>query len=143
MKPTINILLFMLLGTGLFAQHTTANSKVMAAYTKTELSAMTDEKINQLNIASERLCWFEEPKGTNGEPFQMKLRNQTPVTLTPEQIANFNPLLYILPQDQVACGNLTIIDSTGKRHLLIVRSADMMDREVKRSQVALKKNSVK
>lgn len=133
----------MLLGTGLFAQHTTANSKVMAAYTKSELSAMTDEKINQLNIASERLCWFEEPKGTNGDLFQMKLRNQTPVTLTPEQIANFNPLLYILPQDQVACGNLTIIDSTGKRHLLIVRSADMMDREVKRSQVALKKNSVK
>ncbi|MBX7050793.1 MAG: hypothetical protein K1X54_02025 [Flavobacteriales bacterium] len=143
MKPTINILIFLLLGGGLFAQHAGANPKVKAAYTSSEIAAMSSEQIESLNLITEKLCWFEEPKSGHEEVFQMKLRNQTPVVLTPEQIADFNPLLYILPQDQVACSNLTIVDTAGKKHLLIVRSSDMMKREEQRSKVALQKKSNK
>ena len=127
----------------MLAQSKEANPKVLAAYSSQEIASMSAEQIENLNLISEKLCWFEEPKGSSPEIFQMKLKNESPVVLTPEQIANFNPLLYILPQEQVACSNLTIVDSEGNKHLLIVRSSDMMKREAQRSKVALQKNSNK
>jgi hypothetical protein len=144
MKPTLLTLCFALLSAGLFAQSVVPNSKVLAAFTSVEISAMTPEQLADMNVTAERLCWFEAAKGQNqSEVYPLTDKNGNVVTLTPQQILDFNPLLYTLPQDQVSCKNLTIVDSEGNSHLLIVRSHNMMNNEIQRSKIKNSKGAKK
>jgi hypothetical protein len=65
-------------------------------------------------------------------------RNGNAVALTDAMVADFNPLLFNLPQQAVSCENLPVQTTSGNQYLLIVRSEQMMSKEwqrqVQRSQ---------
>ena len=115
------------------AQQITPSAKVQEAFSADELALLTSEEINELNIKADHLCWFEGVKAENADPaFTLTDKNGNTVVLSDSDLANFNPLLYNLPQDDFICGNLIIVTSEGNRHLLIVRSVSMMETYIAR-----------
>jgi len=105
---------------------------------------MTAQQQDDLMLRAEKLCWFEAVKtGTDQTPFQLFNRAGEPVVLTEADVADFNPLLYQLPQEANRCQNLVIQTTAGTRHLLIVRSSEMMAKELQRKQVRIAKTSAK
>ena len=132
-----------LLSTGTFAQ-STPSQRVQQARTPNELNAMTAEERAMLEFRAEKLCWFEQVKpGSDAPFFTLTDRNGNAVELTDAIVADFNPLLYTLPQQAVRCENLPVQTTSGNRYLLIVRSEEMMTKEWQRRQVQLSKNQSK
>ena len=124
-----------LLTLGSFAQ-TTPAARVQQARTAQELLAMTAEERTMLEFRAEKLCWFEQVKpGTNAPLYSLTDRNGNTVELTDAMVADFNPLLFNLPQQTVSCENLPVQTTSGNQYLLIVRSEQMMSKEWQRLQV--------
>jgi hypothetical protein len=127
-----------LLAFGSFAQ-TTPAARVEQARTQQELIALTAEERAMLELRAEKLCWFEQVKpGTNAPLYTLTDRNGNAAELTDAMVADFNPLLFNLPQQAVSCENLPVQTTSGNQYLLIVRSEQMMSKEwqrrVQRSQ---------
>lgn len=110
------------------AQQILPSEKVKAAFSAEELALLNEDKINELNIKADHLCWFETVKSENTDAvYTITDKSGNAVTLSESDLQNFNPLLYNLPQDDFVCGNLIIETSEGQRHLLVIRSVSMMD----------------
>ena len=126
-----------------FSQSTPA-AKVQQARTAQEMSAMSQHELALLEFRAEKLCWFEELKEENSsEWFTLSHRNGGVVDLTDEMVADFNPLLFNLPQQSVRCGNLPVQTTSGKKYLLIVRSEQMMNKEWNRRELQNAKTRTK
>jgi hypothetical protein len=123
---------------------TTPSQRVQQARTSAELNAMTIDERAMLEFRAEELCWFEQVKPGTDAPFlTLTDRNGNIVELTDAIVADFNPLLYNLPQQSVRCENLPVQTTSGNQYLLIVRSEEMMSKEWQRRQVQLSKNQSK
>jgi len=84
---------------------------------------MSTQEQQQLLLNAEKLCWFEAVKpGQSAEVFTLTNRQGQSVRLSNADLADFNPLMYILPQEELRCGNLLVQTVEGDSHLLIVRS---------------------
>ncbi len=115
-----------------FSQSTPAQ-RVQQAFTPQELNSMTPEQLAALEFRAERLCWFEQLKSeSQSEWYSLTGNNGNRVELTDAMVADFNPLLFILPQQIIRCENLPVQTTSGKQYLLIVRSAEMMQKEWER-----------
>jgi hypothetical protein len=133
----------MLVSLNTYAQ-TTPSQRVQQARTSAELNAMTIEERAMLEFRAEKLCWFEQVKpGSDAPFFTLTDRNGNAVELTDAIVADFNPLLYTLPQQTVRCENLPVQTTSGNRYLLIVRSEEMMSKEWQRRQVQRSKKQSK
>jgi hypothetical protein len=134
-KSHVLFIVFSLLTLGSFSQ-TSPAVRVQQARTKQELIAMTAEERAMLEFRAEKLCWFEQVKpGTNAPLYTLTDRNGNAVELTDAMVADFNPLLFNLPQQAVSCENLPVQTTSGNSYLLIVRSEQMMSKEWQRLQV--------
>ncbi len=143
MKSILLCLSLFTLSVAMVAQ-SSPQARVASAYSAEERSHMSTQQQQELMLRAEKLCWFEGVKpGTEQTPFQMLNRNGEPVVLTEAEVSDFNPLLYQLPQEVNRCQNLVIQTQEGTRHLLIVRSSDMMAKEQQRQQVKIAKTSGK
>ena len=143
MKIIFLVCALALLSAGTFAQ-STPSQRVQQARTANELHAMTTEEIAMLEFRAEKLCWFEQVKPSTDAPFfTLTDRNGNVLELTDAIVADFNPLLYTLPQQTVRCENLPVQTTSGNRYLLIVRSEEMMTKEWQRRQLQLSKNQSK
>jgi hypothetical protein len=115
---------------------TIPSARVEQARTTQELLAMTAEERAMLEFRAEKLCWFEQVKpGTNAPYYTLTDHNGDAVELTDAMLADFNPLLFNLPQQTVSCENLPVQTTSGNQYLLIVRSEQMMSKEWQRLQV--------
>ena len=143
MKMILLVCAMFLLVANTFAQSTPA-ARVQQARTAQELLAMSAEERAMLEFRAEKLCWFEQVKpGANAPYFTLTDRNGNAVELTDAMVADFNPLLFNLPQQAVSCENLPVQTTSGNQYLLIVRSEEMMTKEWQRRQVQLSKNQSK
>jgi hypothetical protein len=92
----------------------------------------TNEKA-MLEFRAEKLCWFEQVKNEQqSEWYTLTDNNGNSVELTDAMVADFNPLLFNLPQQAVRCENLPVQTTSGNQYLLIVRSEEMMQKEWQR-----------
>lgn len=143
MKMIFLVCALALLNAGLIAQ-STPSQRVEQARTSNELQAMTTEERAMLEFRAEKLCWFEQVKpGSDAPLFTLTDRNGNAVELTDAIVADFNPLLFNLPQQAVSCENLPVQTTNGNQYLLIVRSEQMMSKEWQRRQVQLSKKQSK
>jgi hypothetical protein len=143
MKMILFLCGMFLLSAGAFAQSTPA-ARVEQARTSQELLALTTEERAMLEFRAEKLCWFEQVKpGTNAPYYTLTDRNGNAVELTDAMVADFNPLLFNLPQQAVSCENLPVQTTSGNQYLLIVRSEQMMSKEWQRLQVQRSKKQTK
>ena len=107
--------------------------RVQQAHTAEELGAMSTNDKALLEFRAEKLCWFEQLKSeSQSEWYSLTDNNGNSVELTDAMVADFNPLLFNLPQQTVRCENLAVQTTSGKQYLLIVRSSDMMQKEWER-----------
>jgi len=107
--------------------------RVQQAHTAEELAAMSTNDKALLEFRAEKLCWFEQIKNeAQTEWYTLTDRNGNAVLLTDAMVVDFNPLLFNLPQQAVACENLPIQTTSGNQYLLIVRSEQMMQKEWQR-----------
>jgi hypothetical protein len=127
-------LLILILGKVLSAQNESIDPKLTAALTQQELSGLSATQLEYLTVLAHKLCYFQPAKDENMPIHDLKLKSGESVVLTPEQIEDFNPLLYHFPQQSDSCMNLLIQDTSGKKHLMVIRSAKMIDNEIKRNQ---------
>ena len=142
-KSHVLFIVFSLVAFGSFSQ-TSPAARVQQARTTQELLALTAEEQAMLEFRAEELCWFEQVKpGTNAPSFTLTDRNGNTVDLTDAMVADFNPLLFNLPQQTVSCENLPVQTTSGNQYLLIVRSEQMMTKEWQRRQVQRSKNQSK
>ena len=126
--------LLILSGVTSFGQKVSPSGKVLQAYSASEIADMQNSEITDLNLRGEKLCWFEEVKANNASPvFQLVTRGGKKVVLHSKDLKSFNPLMYQLPQSKRVCENLVIETTDGVKKLLIVRSEDMMQKEMERS----------
>ena len=122
-----------------FSQSSPA-AKVQQARTAREMSEMSQNERAELEFRAEKLCWFEELKDESSvEWYSLSDRNGGTVALTDEMVADFNPLLFNLPQQLIRCENLPVQTTSGKKYLLIVRSDEMMKTEWKRREIQIAK----
>jgi hypothetical protein len=143
MKIILLVCAMLLLSAGAFAQSTPA-ARVEQARTSQELLAMTAEERAMLEFRAEKLCWFEQVKpGSSAPLYTLTDRNGNSVELTDAMVADFNPLLFNLPQQEMSCENLPVQTTSGNQYLLIVRSEQMMSKEWQRRQVQLSKKQSK
>jgi type II secretory pathway pseudopilin PulG len=143
MKMILVVCAMFLLSAGSFAQSTPA-ARVQQARTAQELLAMSAEERAMLEFRAEKLCWFEQVKpGANASYFTLTDRNGNAVELTDAMVADFNPLLFNLPQQAVSCENLPVQTTSGNQYLLIVRSEQMMSNEWQRLQIQRSKKQSK
>jgi len=81
----------------------------------------------------ESSCRFEAFKGeVPASWYTLSDRNGNAVTLTDALVADFNPLIYNLPQQLVQCENLPVQTTSGNQYILIVRSEEQMQKEWQR-----------
>jgi hypothetical protein len=114
---------------------------VEQARTAAELGAMSESERATLEFRAEKLCWFEQIKDESQQQwYTLTDLNGNAVVLTDAMVADFNPLLYALPQQAVRCENLPVQTNTGNRYILIVRSQEMMQKEWQRRQTKISKN---
>lgn len=108
-------------------------AKVQQARTADELNAMSTNEKAMLEFRAEKLCWFEQIKNAQQtEWYTLTDNNGNSVQLTDAMVADFNPLLFNLPQQVVACENLPVQTTSGNKYVLIVRSEEMMQKEWQR-----------
>jgi hypothetical protein len=94
---------------------------------------MSDNELALLEFRAEKLCWFEQLKSeSQSEWYSLTDNNGNSVELTDAMVADFNPLLFNLPQQTMRCENLPVQTTSGKQYLLIVRSSEMMQKEWER-----------
>jgi hypothetical protein len=106
---------------------------VQQARSTQELSALSQQELAALEFRAEKLCWFEELKNeTTASWYVLTDVNGNEVALTDAMVADFNPLLFNLPQQAVQCENLPVQTTSGNQYLLIVRSEEQMQKEWKR-----------
>jgi hypothetical protein len=132
MRKLILVLLTSLIFRQLCAQDVEFDNRLTEAYTSSELLSLSSEQVEYLTVLAEKMCYFQPVKDESTELYNLQLKNGQSVVLTPEQISNFNPLIYSLPQDQLACINYIIEDTNGAKHLLVIRSVAMIENDVKR-----------
>ncbi|MFM7104465.1 MAG: hypothetical protein ACKOW8_03015 [Flavobacteriales bacterium] len=126
--------IFILTGVTSFSQKVAPSERVLQAFNSTEIAAMQQSEIARLNLRGEKLCWFEDVKPSLSEPvFQLVSRGGKKVSLHSKDLKSFNPLMYQLPQSKIACENLLIETTDGVQKLLVVRSEDMMQKEMERT----------
>jgi hypothetical protein len=143
MKPILLCLSLFALSVAMIAQ-SSPQVRLSSAYSTEERSHMSTQQQQELMLRAEKLCWFEGVKpGIEQTPFQILNRNGEQVVLTEAEVSDFNPLMYQLPQEANRCQNLVIQTQEGTRHLLIVRSTEMMIKEQQRQQVKIAKTSGK
>lgn len=107
--------------------------KVQQARTAEQLNAMSTNEKAMLEFRAEKLCWFEQIKNEQqSEWYALTDNNGNSVQLTDAMVADFNPLLFNLPQQSVRCENLPVQTTSGNQYLLIVRSEEMMNKEWQR-----------
>lgn len=117
------------------------SARVEQARTAAELGAMSESERATLEFRAEKLCWFEQIKDESQQQwYTLTDLNGNAVVLTDAMVADFNPLLYALPQQAVRCENLPVQTNTGNRYILIVRSQEMMQKEWQRRQTKISKN---
>jgi len=80
---------------------------------------------------------------TESQWYSLTDRSGNMVVLTDAMVADFNPLLYNLPQQSNRCENLPVQTTSGKHYLLIVRSDEMMQKEWQRRLIKNSKTSTK
>jgi hypothetical protein len=118
--------------------------KVQQARSAQELSALSQNDMAALEFRAEKLCWFESFKGeTPAAWYTLTDRNGNTVALTDAMVADFNPLLFNLPQQTVRCENLPVQTTTGNQYLLIVRSEEQMQKQWQRRVTKNSKNQTK
>jgi|GEM_PF-2525518 len=128
---------------GIWAQ-SSPEARLNAAYSASERAVMSAQEQQHLLLNAEKLCWFEAVKpGQTADVFTLMNRQGQPVTLSNADLADFNPLMYNLPQEELRCGNLLVQTVEGDSHLLIVRSKQMMRNEAKRKEVKMRKTAAK
>jgi hypothetical protein len=143
MKSLVLMCAFSVLCGLAFAQSSPA-VKVQQARSAQELSALSQHELAQLEFRAEKLCWFEDIKNeTQIDWYTLTDRNGNAVVLTDAMVADFNPLLYTLPQQTVRCENLPVQTSSGNQYLLIVRSAEQMQKEWKYREAQINKSKNK
>jgi hypothetical protein len=126
-----------------FAQSTPA-VKVQQARSTQELSALSQNELALLEFRAEKLCWFENVKNDNlMDWYTLTDRNGNSVALTDDMVADFNPLLFNLPQQQVRCENLPVQTTSGNHYVLIVRSEEQMQKEWQRRLIKNAKSQSK
>jgi len=126
-----------------FAQ-SSPTARVKEAFSAEELSAMSENQQSVLEFRAEKLCWFEAVKNpTESQWYSLTDRSGNMVVLTDAMVADFNPLLYNLPQQSNRCENLPVQTTSGKHYLLIVRSDEMMQKEFQRRLIKNSKTSTK
>ena len=140
--------LFVLCALSLSAVMTFAQSspgaRLKQAYSAEELSAMSENQQAVLEFRAEKLCWFEQVKNpAESIWYTLADRNGNSVALTDAMVADFNPLLFNLPQQSNRCENLPVQTTSGKQYLLIVRSEEMMQKEWQRRLIKNSKTSAK
>jgi len=137
MKTLFTLFCAVVLTGALSAQQVQANARVQKAFSPSEVANMTSEQIFRLNVQAERLCWFEETKSEMSvqETFTLVTKEGKSVQLASSDLSDFNPLLYQLPQSQKRCENLIIECTDGSKHLLVVRSYEMMSKEYERAML--------
>ena len=107
--------------------------KVQQARTAEQLNAMSTNEKAMLEFRAEKLCWFEQIKNEQqSEWYALTDNNGNSVQLTDAMVADFNPLLFNLPQQSVRCENLPVQTTSGNQYVLIVRSEEMMNKEWQR-----------
>ena len=118
--------------------------KVQQARTAEQLNAMSTNERAMLEFRAEKLCWFEQVKNEQqSEWYTLTDNNGNSVELTDAMVADFNPLLFNLPQQSVRCENLPVQTTTGNQFLLIVRSSEMMQKEWERRVIKNTKTQTK
>lgn len=130
----ILFMLFILTGVNSFGQKFAPSVKVKQAFSSSEIADMQQSEIVLLNVRGEKLCWFEDVKTHGSAPiFQLVSRDGKKVNIHSNDLKSFNPLMYQLPQSKNVCENLLIETTDGVKKLLIVRSENMMQKEIERS----------
>lgn len=143
MKSLVLTWVFMAMCVFALAQSSPA-VKVQQARSASELSALSPHELAMLEFKAEKLCWFEDLKNdAPAEWYTLRDLSGNPVVLTDAMVADFNPLLYSLPQQMVKCENLPVQTSSGNQYLLIVRSSEQMEKEWKYRQVQINKSKNK
>jgi hypothetical protein len=125
-------LLNVLIVNAISAQNEWVDPKLKEAFTQEQIAAMSSDQVEYLSVVANKLCYFQPVKDENAIPVDLKLKNGESVVLNQQQIENFNPLLYDLPQESVSCVNRVIKDINGNKHLLVIRSVKMIESDVKR-----------
>jgi len=128
---------------GMSAQ-SSAEARLSAAYSASERASMSPQEKQQLLLNAEKLCWFESVKAeSTASVYTLTNRQGQQVTLSEADVADFNPLLFSLPQHEVRCENLLVQTVEGNQHLLVVRSKQMMQQETKRKNAKTLKTAAK
>ncbi|MFM7814677.1 MAG: hypothetical protein ACKO66_09195, partial [Flavobacteriales bacterium] len=137
MKTLLTSICLLALSGVLLAQQVQPNARVQAAFSASEITSMTYDQVFRLNTQADKLCWFEQIKSESSatEVFTLVTKSGKTAQLSSADLENFNPLLYTLPQSQNRCENLVIQCTDGSKHLLIVRSYEMMLKEYERAAV--------
>jgi hypothetical protein len=133
MLKILLVFLTALITSGTSAQNGVIDPKVKEALTQEQIVALTPGELEYLSVVANKLCYFQAVKeDETTELFDLKLKNGQSVILDQEQIENFNPLLYNLPQENESCVNCVVKDSSGAKHLLVIRSKKMIESDIKR-----------
>jgi hypothetical protein len=133
MLKILLVFLTALITSGMSAQKGVIDPKVKEALKQEQIVALTPGELEYLSVVANKLCYFQSVKeDETTELFDLKLKNGQSVILNQEQIENFNPLLYSLPQENESCVNCVIEDASGAKHLLVIRSKKMIETDIKR-----------
>lgn len=143
MKSLLLLCAWLVMSVFTYAQSTPA-VKVQQARNAQELSALNQQELAALEFRAEKLCWFEQLKSESSATwYTLTDRNGNSVALTDAMVADFNPLLFNLPQQTIKCENLPVQTTSGNQYLLIVRSEEQMQKEWQRRQIKNAKTQTK
>lgn len=143
MKSIFLFWALMVCATAVMAQ-SAPSVRVQQAFSHEEIQAMNESRLATWSFRAEKLCWFEQLKSNVEQQWYTLVdREGNPVVLTDAMVADFNPLLYNLPQQSNRCENLPVQTSSGNAYLLIVRSEEMMQKEWQRRSIKNSKTSAK
>ena len=114
------------------------NGKVQAAFTSEQLAWKSSDDISELNFRADHLVAIEPAAKVSQADFQLKrLADGKVVVLNDAELANFNPLIYNIPQDELRCNNFYVASKEGNVYLLVVLSKQQYAQQLnqfKRSQ---------
>ena len=131
MKRLFVVLLFSNLA--LFANaQVSASPKVKAAMASSVLKSFSEDKVAELNFKADHLVSVELSKGNSKSNFSLtNVENGKEVSLSDNELTNFNALLFSIPQDEVVCNNFTIQSKEGKSYTLVVLSKQQYNQQLK------------
>jgi hypothetical protein len=131
MKRLFVVLFFMNLA--LFANaQVSASPKVKAAMASSVLKSFSEDQVAELNFKADHLVSVELSKGNPKSNFSLtNLQNGKELSLSDNELTNFNALLFAIPQDEVVCNNFTIQSKEGKSYTLVVLSKQQYNQQLK------------